>query len=164
MKKIAILFAVLNLLAIPFLLEAADPTNNSITSTESSTAIDSQHTGVWQKVDSVVVIKDDSCDTYYHVGGTITLQPGQKFYLGFMKGIASAIEASMKNKKTYQLPVSARQSMSLTVGNYYIDSLRSQDDANDTIYVYCAVQGSNTNQDRVTITNLRLTGTVINMD
>ena len=166
MKKFVIMGVILNLLALPFLLEAADPTNTSVTSTEASNAIDSQHTGTWQLIDSNIVLKDDSCDTYYHVEGTITLHPGQKFYLAFVDGLshASALTADMLNIKTYQLPVSARQSMSLTIGNVYLDSLRSQTDVTDSIYVYCAVLGSNSNVDRVTITSMRLTGTVINMD
>ena len=160
LKKLIILAV---LACLPLSVMGAAPTNNSATVTTATMAIDSQHTGVWKELDSMIVIKTDSCDTYYHYYGTAVVQPGQKLYVGFVDGDASAITANIASGKMYQLPEYARGPMTIAFGGTYLDSLRHVDDANDSIRVVAAVKG-NVNVEFITITGFRLTGTVIDMD
>lgn len=151
--------AVCLLSAVSF-AQSSPPTNNSLSQTTASAVIDSQHTAdAWEMVDSVYVNKSDTCNTFYHVSGSVTLQPYERLFVGLFDGAATTPGAA----DTLQLPDYATSSMSFSFGLSYIDSLRSQTDAADTVYFKAAVGGSAT-VEKVTITNVRLTGAVVDYD
>ncbi len=154
-KRIAML---LGLCAIPIMLMAADPDNNSQTQTTATLTVDSQWTATWIVADSMIVIKTDSCDTYYHASATVTIKPGQRLYYGMKDGAAGVVDTFI-----LRLRADADSTETVEIGADYVDSLRSQTDANDSIQFVVAVSGSS-KAERVTVTSIRLTGTVVNMD
>lgn len=135
---------------------AAAPTNNSSHATESSKSITAQHDATtWTKVDSLVIAETDSCYIHYHVTGTVTLQPEQKLYVGFKENAGSVV-----NQKTYEVPEGSNDAMTLTFGNYFLDSLTTATDKTDTVFVMMAVKGTGDGES-ITVTNVYLTGTII---
>ena len=155
MKKIAFL-AVIGLMGIA--LMAAAPANNSQTQTTATATVDSQWTSTWFLLDSMIVVKTDSCDTYYHATATVTIKPGQRLYYGLKDGTAGGLDTFI-----LRLRADADSTETVEIGVDYVDSLRSQSDANDSIQFVAAVGGSSKSE-RVTVTSIRLTGTVIDFD
>ncbi len=155
MKKLAFL-AVIGLMGIALI--GAAPTNNSQTQTTATATVDSQWTSTWFELDSMIVIKDDSCDTYYHATATVLIKPGQRLYYGIQDGAAGVLDTFI-----LRLRADADSAETVEIGVDYVDSLRSQTDANDSIQFVAAVSGSS-NAERVLVTSIRLTGTVINFD
>jgi hypothetical protein len=155
LKRIAML---LGIAAIPLMIMAAAPTNLSQTQTTATATVDSQWTSTWFSLDSMIIVKDDSCDTYYHGTATVVLKPGQKLYYGLKDGAAGVADTHI-----IQLPYDADSNETIEIGVDYVDSLRSQTDANDSIQFVAAVAGGS-DVERVTVTGIRLTGTVINFD
>ena len=155
MKKIAFLVAV-GLMGIA--LMAAAPANNSQTQTTATATVDSQWTSTWFLLDSMIVIKSDTCDTYYHATATVLIKPGQRLYYGLKDGTAGVLDTFI-----LQLRADADSAETVEIGVDYVDSLRSQVDANDSIQFVAAVSG-NSEVERVLVTSIRLTGTVINFD
>jgi len=106
--------------------------------------VDSQHTAsVWEVLDTIIIIKTDTCYTVYTMSGIAALNPGGALYLGFDDGggisgapVDTFIVQNTSPSYTGQvrIPFSVR----------YVDSLISQTDANDTIYFYAAKKGSGT--------------------
>lgn len=161
----------LGLLAIiPIWLMAAAPTNVGRTVTLTGTlpvtaatdtmTVDSGWDGAWELVDSVILIKDDSCYTSYLFTARVTLQPGQKLFYGFKDG---GTGTAVFDTNICELPLRAREPKTFTISAQYQDSLLSQTDANDTIKVYVAVAGS-TKQERVLLSRCRITSAVTNKD
>ena len=155
MKRLGIL---VGLLVIPLLLWGAAPANNSQTQTTATALVDSQWTSTWFELDSMIVIKTDTCDTYYHATATVTIKPGQRLYYGLKDGTAGVLDTFI-----LRLRADADSTETVEIGVDYVDSLRSQTDANDSIQFVAAVGGSSKSE-RVTVTGIRLTGTVINFD
>jgi hypothetical protein len=159
-RKLKRLIYLAVLCVVPLTLWAAAPVNNSATELTASTVVDSQYAAdAWTSIGSqMVVSKTDTCDTYYHFSGYITLQPDQRFYVKFLDGAATESTA-----RVYQLPEGSDAAMTIYIGAVYVDSLRSQTDASDSITVKCAV-GGDTHWEEVTLVGARLTGTVIDFD
>jgi hypothetical protein len=69
---------------------AAAPTNNSALNTVvTATTVDSQHTSdAWNYVDSIIIVKDDTCYTDYFVQGYVTATPGDKLWIGIIDGLS----------------------------------------------------------------------------
>ena len=137
---------------------AADPAFNGQTQTTATLTVDSQWTTTWIVADSMIVIKTDSCDTYYHATATATIKPGQRLYYGLKDGAAGVADTHI-----LQLDADADSAETVEIGVDYVDSLRSTTDANDSIQFVVAVSGTSA-QERVALAGIRLTGTVINMD
>ena len=152
MKRLAILMGLLVMPAI--LLGVGDPANNSQSQTTSTFTVDSQWTGVWAVVDSMIVIVDDTAFTFYHVSATALIKPGQRLYYGIKDGAAAVIDTHI-----LQLPGDADSAETVEIGVSYIDSTVDENTFNDSIQFVCAVSGSS-NAERVLLTNIRITGTI----
>lgn len=137
---------------------AAAPANNSQTQTTTTVTVDSQYTTTWQVLDSMIVIKTDSCDTYYHGKAQVTIKPGQKLYYGLKDGAAAVVDTHI-----LELSYEADSAETVEIGCAYVDSLRSQTDANDSIQ-FVAAAGGSAPPDAVVVDSIRLTGTVIDFD
>lgn len=135
---------------------AAAPANNSVHNTVASVSVTAQHDATtWTKADSVVMTYTDTCDAYIHASGTVTLQPEQTLYVSFAKDAGSLTTA-----QTYSPPEGARDPLTLVFGNLYVDSLLSQTDRVDTIFLYLAVKGTGTGES-VAVSSVYMTGTII---
>lgn len=155
MKRLGILF-VFGLIALATMGPAPAPNGQS--QTTATFTVDSQWTATWQMAESMIVIKTDSCDTYYHASATVVLSPGQRLYYGMKDGAAAVVDTH-----SIELPAYVQQNYTFQIGASYVDSLRSQTDANDSIQFVVAVKGS-APPDQVIITSIRISGTVVNMD
>lgn len=153
-----LLFA--GLLGVVGFVKAAAPTNvgvyNAIKTTQT---IDTDHTGTWEVVDSMIVQQDDSCYSPYTIIGTAALDPGDVLYIGFKRGKPATGAAT--DTFTISLPREAQASVSQKFGFTLFDTLNSQTDSYDTVYITAAVKG-NTNAEQVIITNVRCFAPVIN--
>lgn len=159
MKRLGILFG---LLVIPLMIWGADPANNSVSKTTATITIDSQHTAaLWELVDSTIVAKTDSADTYYHISGTAAMDAGDRLFIGIATGSTTQPVDTFEISIPKELNIG--KAVTVYFGFVYVDSLRSQTDADDSIFVRAAVGGSS-NPEKVTLTTVRLTGTVINFD
>ena len=161
MKKILLTVMFVGLATMAF-GQAGPPANNSTINTAiSAQTIDSQWTTTnWEVVDSMIVAKTDTCDTYYSFVGSVTLDPGQKLYIGIAgNGMTITIPAD-----TTIIEWSAGEPFPQLIefGVVYVDSLRSQTDASDTVIVWAAIKGS-TAQEKVAISG-QLVGTVVDVD
>ncbi len=154
MKRLGFLIGLL----LPIMIWAAAPAPNGQSQTTSTFTVDSQYTSVWQMAESVIVIKTDSCDTYYHASATVILDPGQRLYYGLKDGGAAVVDTHI-----IQLPSYVQRSYTFQIGASYVDSLRSTTDANDSIQFVVAT-GGNAPADQVIITSIRISGTVVNFD
>lgn len=155
MKKLV--FVVVLGLAVTVM--AAPPLfNNWMKSLGASTVIDSAYSAdQWELMDSIIIIKSDSANTLYTMSGIAVLDINDRLFLGFDDGggagglpLDTAIVSNFQNTAG---PTRVPFYFS------YIDSLRSQTDANDTIYFYMAVGGTG-NSEKVTVEDVFLTGTV----
>lgn len=140
MKKKLALLGVLGLFGLGF-IGAAPSQNNFMKFIGASVTIDSQFTATqWELIDSIIIIKTDTCYTLYTVTGVAVMNPEDKLYLGFDDGGGSGglpvdtflIQPSKNSIDIVRIPFVVR----------YLDSLLSSSTANDTIYVYGAVGGS----------------------
>ncbi|MCK5603414.1 hypothetical protein KAR91_16130 [Candidatus Pacearchaeota archaeon] len=157
MKKLVIGLALLVMGAVAM---AAAPDCNSANETDATATLTAPHDSVaWNVIDSVIVIKTDTCDTHYHATGQAILQPGQRLYIGWVDGET----ATILNQKTWQVPFGSKVAMTVQWGNYYADSLRSQTDANDSIQLVGAVMGTGVTE-KIIVTSTILTATVIDVD
>ena len=162
MKKLILIVGLIVLLPILSMAQAGPPANNSTINTAiSAQVIDSQWTTTnWEVIDSMIVAKTDSCDTYYSFVGSVILDPGQKLYIGFSgNGMTITIPA---DTTIYVLSRRNFGSQTVEIGIKYVDSLRSQTDASDTVIVWGAIKGSST-QEKVTVSG-QLVGTVVDFD
>ena len=154
-------FVFLTLLALPLMIWAAAPTNNSATSTTASLTVDSQWTGsVWQLAESLIVIKTDTANTYYTFSAQAILRPGQKLYYGFVDG-ATTVPTTIYRVEN---PLVGYAPDTFLIGASYLDSLLSQTDANDSIGVYVACGGSSIPEKGILLSDIRITAFVANRD
>ena len=148
------------------LLMAAAPANNSaydggIEGTTGAT-VDSQWTGDWELLDSLILIATDTCNMLTIATGTAAMDPGDKLYVGILSG-GGDFEAAPSDTLILEWPACMTYSTSLTFHISYTNTLRSQTDANDTVYVTAAVQGS-THAEEVTITGFSMSAVVADYD
>lgn len=155
MKRLAIL-AVIGLMGIAIM--AAAPVNTSQTQTTATLVVDSQWTTTWIVADSMILNKTDTADTYYHAGASVLIKPGQKLYYGLKDGTAAVVDTHI-----LQLSQDADSAETVEIGCIYIDSLENQADEADSIQFVVAVGGSSKTE-RVTLTSIRLTGTIVDRD
>ena len=159
MKKLTLLVAIGALIATT--LMAAAPAYNEYQSTFDTLTIDSQHSAsVWEVIDTIIVIKTDTCYTKYTISGIAELDPYDKLYIGFDDG---------GGKDGAPLDTVKLSGFGHRVGKVFLpfsvsygDSLIHETDANDTIYVYMAVGGSTVGE-KVKISNVIFTAEVMDM-
>jgi len=154
MKRLVFL---LGLLALAAVLMAGAPANNSRRVTVASATVDSQWTGNWQLIDTLIIVKTDSCETYYHFTATAILKPGQTLYYGFRDGTALL---TPNDTHSVSVPFSATSPDTFQIGSSYIDSLLSPTDANDTLKVLMACRGTGVGERRVAVSSVIMTATV----
>ncbi|MCK4783467.1 MAG: hypothetical protein KAV87_06930 [Desulfobacteraceae bacterium] len=154
----------------PLVLMAAAPANNSALTALVTDTVTTQHTATWQIIDSLVVVKSDTCDYVYTATGTVTLVKGKKLFIGLRIGSDSDQTDSQgvnisytALQNVYELPVGSRRPKTYNYVITKVDSLLSQTDITDTVYVYAAVKGSTT-QEQLVLTDNRLTATIIDKD
>ena len=155
MKRLVFL-AVIGLMGIAIL--GAAPVNTSQSQTTASLTVDSQWTTTWVVADSMILNKTDTSYTFYHATATVVIKPGQKLYYGLKDGASAVVDTFI-----LQLAGDADSAMTVQIGVAYIDSLDNQADEADSIQFVMAVSGTS-KQERVTVTSIRLTGTIINKD
>lgn len=165
MKKRLVYLVVLGVMGIS-LMAAAPASNNWAKFIGALTTIDSQYTDdQWELLDSIIVIKDDTCYTVYTMSGVAVLNENDKLYIGFDDGGGAGglpvdtfiIEPFRKD----YLARSGEMRVPFTVK--HLDSLVSQTDANDTIYFYMAVFGS-TAHEKVDVEDLILVAEVLDFN
>ena len=144
-------------LFVAFATMGPAPALNTQSQLTASMVIDSQWTGVWKVAESLIVIKTDTCYTYYHATATVTLQPGQRLYYGLKDGATGVLDTIIAEN-----PDRARKAVTFKIGAAYVDSLKSQTDANDSIQFVAAVAGKGKPQ-RVTLTDIRLTASIVDI-
>lgn len=111
---------------VPIWLMAAAPTNVGRTVTLTGTTVltaatdtmtvDSQWEGAWELVDSVILIKDDTCYTTYTFSAKVTLKPGQKLFYGFKDG---GTGTAVIDTNICELPFRARESETFSISAVY---------------------------------------------
>lgn len=157
MKRLILLG--LLLISVPFVFGAAPVNNSTVNTLISADTIDCQHTASeWEYIDSMIVQLTDTADVIYTFTATATLRPGQKLYLGFVDATGNAYTLTSPpnvDTVTYELSDKEHYSQSFNIGITFYDSLMSQTDRYDTIYVVGSVRGSTT-WDEVILTNCRL--------
>ena len=157
MKKILI---VMSLVLCAGLAYGADPDNNSTYNQTATISVTADHSvATWTEIDSSIVLETDSCDVYWLAQGTAVLQPGQRLYIGFR----DSPTGTRTNIKSFQVPHGSKGPMTIYWGNFYQDSLLSQTDKTDSIFLDAAVMGTGVNE-KVVTTVINYTGTVINRD
>lgn len=154
MKRLLVLGC---LLVVGAIMMAAAPANNSANSYTAAVTVDSAADVTWQKLDSVIVLKTDTCNVHYQYSAVVTLWPGQAIYIGLFKG------ATAKATDTVLYPNNFEGPFQFTVGGYYKDSLRTQTDATDTIFIRGAV-GGRTEYENVACSSLYISGAVIDVN
>jgi len=130
-----------------------------------SVTIDSQWTVTtqWELLDSIIVIKTDTCYTIYTMSGVAVLNENDRLYLGFDDGGGAAgLPVDTFIVDGYK-PVSLSGLVRVPFTIKYVDSLVSQTDANDTIYFYAAAGGS-TSMEKVEIEDCVLTAEVLDFN
>ena len=160
-SALAILAVVL--LAVSVQSQAGPPANNSeFREVADTLTVDSQHSVVWEYIDSMIIAITDTCYTVYTVSGTAILDPGNVLYIGIKDGAgdpAAAADDTLIVRAGTTWPGKSYIPFSFI----YLDSSITQSDVADTIYVTAAVGGS-TAYERVMIDNLYFTGQVIDID
>ncbi len=150
---------------VPVLLLAAAPAYNNWANWMDTLTVDSQYTSAWELIDSIIVVKTDTCYTLYTMQGIARLSPDDKLYLGFIDG-GGAPSATSTATDTFVVQLKkVRQYGTIDVPFCvtYLDSLISQSDANDTIYFMAAVGGS-AQTEKVVIENLLLKAEVLDFN
>jgi len=162
LKRISLLVALGLLTATIF--GAAPAINEWANKVADTMTVDSQYSGgSWELVDSIIVIKTDTCYTLYTIEGTALLGYNDKLYVGFIDGAGDPTANPsdtliVRSPATYSIDI-AYVSFRFT----YLDSLVSQTDANDTIYFVLAVGGSAPSE-RVMVEDIILTATVLDFN
>ena len=83
MIKKLILLAVA-LCVLPWSMASAAPTFNTVMSNSTDAiTIDSQHTGDWENIDSLIFTTSDSARCLVTVSGTVEMDPADVLYIGF---------------------------------------------------------------------------------
>lgn len=145
---------------------AAAPANNSSINAgiegTTTVTVDSQWTENWKLIDSTIVIATDTCNIYVVGAGTATLDPGDKLYIGVISN-GGDFDAAPTDTFLLELPSCETASKSLSFYITYVDSLRSQTDANDTLYFTAAVKGDS-HSEEVAITAFNISVVIADYD
>ena len=164
MKKLTIVLA---LVLLSFTISwAATPDNNSIIKAATTATVSADHSATtWTAVDSLIVIKTDTCYTLYTLTGTATMDPWDVLYIGIHDG--GAVTTAVPSTDTLVVYPPNRPGtigpQTVEFGFTYLDSLISQTDANDSIYVTAAVRG-NTTVEQVALSSVILSAAVVDKD
>lgn len=161
LKRITLLVAIGLLATVVF--AAAPEYNNWANANIDTMTIDSQWTSAWEFIDSIIIIKTDTCYTLYTIQGMALLGYNDVLYIGFIDGghdltVAPADTLIIKSPAVYSVDPTY-----IPFRFTYLDSLESQDDLNDTIYFMAAVSGS-APAGPVFIQDLLLTATVLDFN
>lgn len=163
MKRIGLL-AVIGLLFTGIVWAAAPAQNEWANSLGDTLTVDSQFTSVWELLDSIIVIKTDTCYTLYTISGMAQMTPGDKLYIGFTDGGgAPAASGATDTFLVYCDPGLQTSPAYVPFSVTYLDSLIHQTDANDTIYFQAAVGGSG-KPDKVVLMNTVLSAQVLDFN
>lgn len=148
MKRILLTLAVL---LIPLSSFAAAPTFSTFVSiTPDTIVVDSQHTGNWEPIDSLVVARTDSGGFLITVTGWANLGPGDVLYLGLGNDSANRVD-SATSATTGQTNTNLDTATFSNVGyrntraktafvlQYYFEGNGA---VTDTVYVNAAVAGT----------------------
>lgn len=163
MKRILPVILLSVFAASTVMAQSGPPTNNGLINTViASTVVDSQVTSSWEFIDSLILVQTDTCMSVYSVQGTAAMDPGNILYIGFLI-CGGDPYAAPTDTFSLEWPASCRTSKSIDFSFQILDSLRSQTDDADTLYVTAAVKGTS-KYEAVTVTNFRIAGSVINVD
>ena len=148
MKKIGLLL-VIGL--IPMLLMGAAPTFQSYYHQVGDVVIDSQHTGNWEPVGTLIVTASDSAYATLSVTTTANLMPWERLYLGFGNDSANRVSAataattgqtnSNLDTNLVKLHPSVDGDVNLPLVWQYVVSMNASQV--DTFYLNIATGGSN---------------------
>lgn len=156
MKRIIYLAVLLVLIAGIYVMGAAPAANNRFIVVGDTITVDSQHTGTWELLDTVIVVKTDTCYTLYTLTGYANLDPWDVLYLGFGDGGGAAQSDTFE----FHGPKGGYGKTKMPFIIWYVDSLIGQTDENDSINVYGAVRGSSQGE-KVLLENVLLEVQVI---
>ena len=157
MKRLLLLAA----LAVPVCLTvmAAAPVSEDVPTIAIGTdTIDSQFTATgWERIDTIIVLKTDTCVVTYALTGQVTLDYGQRLYARI---VDISNDTAYSDTLTLSLPDRGLGPQTIKWGiDYQGDTLKSQTDASDTIICEMAVGGSS-EWEKVIVTNVRITAAI----
>lgn len=163
MKRILLLVGIGCTLLAAAIFGAAPAANTDIEKLGDTLTVDSQFTGAWELLDSVIVAKTDTCFTVYTIEGHAELDPDDILYVGFIDGggAPGARNDTLIVDTFIFYPDHGQTSKSVVAFKaMYIDSLISQSATADTIYYMAAVKGSAGSQ-KVLLLDVFRTATVL---
>ena len=165
MLKKLLLLGIVGLLIIGSTAFGAAPELNGIQKATADTmTIDSQFSvTAWELIDSTLLIKTDTCFTVYSISGYAELSQGNQLFIGFVDGGDGSAAATDTFKVKLGDRGPTRGKAFVPFHFVYLDSLISQTDANDTIYVTGAVGGGSV-WEKVMLHHVRFTAEVINIE
>lgn len=153
LKRI-VLFVLLSVVIASSVFAGAPANNTTKNTAISGAAVDSQHTcSVWNVIDSMIVIKTDSCYTYYSFVGTAVMNHDDVLYIGF-SGNGGTVTVPAETLIVYSPKVGFSVD-TVSFGIDYVDSLWSATDANDTVIVWGACRGGTSMEE------IKVSGTLV---
>ena len=159
MKKLLLLGIVGLFVAGSTVNAAAPAVVSQFKATADTMTIDSQFSvTAWEIIDSVLLTKDDTCLTKYTITGYAELSQGNQLFIGFLDG-GDGSAAATDTFKVRGAGERHRGTAFVPFHFVYFDSLISQTDAADTIYVTGAV-GGGSQWDKVMLHHIRFTAEV----
>ncbi len=152
------LVALVLLLSATIVMAGAPANNGVAPALVASQVIDSEATGTWESVATLVVTQTDSCISAYTVQFTAALDPGDVLYVGFH--IMGGVAAAATTVDTIAWPQEAKLGTSITRSCTLMDTSLTATDDLDSVFITAAIQGS-TPSEYVTLTNIQASASVI---
>ena len=141
------------LLVLAVIMIAAAPVNRNYYVDVGEVTIDSQYSGNWEPVDSLVVVTSDSGTILVTISGTAVLDPWDKLYIGLGNDSANRVDSATSattgqvnpNLDTVLMRPDDRQ-----IGKAYVPFSVTipvdNDGATDTLYLNMATGGSSSSE------------------
>ena len=143
-------------------LYAAAPDQNTELHQLADQEIDSQWTGTWEYIDSIIVVITDTGYSLCTISGVAALNPGEKLYVGLLNGGGDPTTAA-SDTLVVACDITQRGMVKMPFTFSIKDSTINQNDVTDTVYVTAAVGGS-TAGEKVTIENMWFELRIIDTD
>ena len=140
-------FLVLALLMLGMSVNAAAPTLDIFIDHADTITVDSTfYEGRFERLYTAAYIMTDTAGIFAEFSGTVTLEPGQDLWLGYgTDSVAATGKNGVDSQKVASCPLWANYpwTMSFTYKGF-VDSMLTQVDETDTVYVNGAIGGPRT--------------------
>lgn len=132
---------------------AAEPVYHHYANATGDVTVDSQFTGSWKCLDSLILIVTDTSSVIISITGQVVMDPGDILYIGFgadsanRTSEASGVLNNNLDSALFKYPRSARSGkIQMPFCAQYIYTYASQTDLTDTIYFNAACIGSSSSE------------------